>query len=59
MTNAINSGHRSPRNSAGYRTSGRTVPGEGFYEAAQDEAEAVAQEAAEQIVQALTDHLGG
>lgn len=59
VTNAINSGHRAPRNKAGYRTSGRTVPGKGFYEAAQAKAEQVAQEATGQIVQALTDHLGG
>lgn len=59
ITNAINSGHRSPRNSAGFRTSGRTVPGKQFYQRAQASAEQVAQEAAGQIVQALTDHLGG
>ena len=59
ITNAINSGHRSPRNSAGFRTSGKVVSGKQFYQRAQARAEMVAQEAAGQIVQALTDHLGG
>lgn len=66
ITNAINSGHRTPshrmgqtKGLRGYRVSTTGwVEGKGSYEAAQDEAESVAQEAAEQIVQALMDHLG-
>ena len=59
ITNAINSGHRSPRNREGFRTNGRVVAGKQFYQRAQAQAEQVAQETAQQIVQALTAHLGG
>lgn len=66
VTNAINSGHSWPTPSSGNRLKGYRagsksgwVEGKGFYEAAQAKAEQVAQEAAGQIVQALTDHLGG
>ena len=59
ITNAINNGHLSPRNTFGYRTSGRVTSGKQFYQRAQDRVPYIAQEAAEQIVQALTDHLGG
>lgn len=59
VTNAINQGHRPPRNTAGYYTSSRRVPGKQFYQRAQAEAEQVAQETGEQIVQALMDHLEG
>lgn len=59
VTNAIDSGHKAPRNKAGYRASGRTVAGKQFYRRAQASAEQIAQEAAGQIVQALTAHLGG
>lgn len=59
VTNAINSGHRSPKNAWGYRTRAGTVAGKHFYEAAQAPAEQVGKEAAEQIVQTLIDHLEG
>lgn len=59
VTNAINSGHKYPSTRMGYRSRAGTVPGKRFYPRAQDQAETVAREAAEQIVQALTDHLGG
>lgn len=58
ITNSITSGHRSPRNKAGYYTSAKRVAGKHFYQHAQDLAEPVAQEVAEQIVRALMDHLG-
>lgn len=59
ITNAINNGHRTPRNQWGYRTSGKTTQGKQFYQRAQDQAEQVAQDTAEQIVRSLVDHLGG
>ena len=59
VTNAINSGHKYPSTRMGYRSRAGTVPGKQFYQRAQAQAETVAREAAEQIVQALTDHLGG
>lgn len=59
VTNAINNGHKYPSTKLGYRTRAGTVPGKQFYQSAQAQAETVAREAAEQIVQALTDHLGG
>lgn len=59
ITNAITSGHGPPRNKAGYCSSAKRVVGKHFYQHAQDLAGAVAQETAEQIVQALTDHLEG
>ncbi len=67
ITNAINSGHRTPshrrgqaKELRGYRvnTSGR-VAGKGFYEAVQVQAEAVGKAAAEEILAALMDHLEG
>lgn len=60
VTGAISYGHQTPRNKAGYRTSSKKIAGRYFYESVdEDEVENIAQEAAEQIVQALTDHLGG
>lgn len=59
VTNAINSGHRTPRNKAGYRTSGMTVAGKQFYQRAQAQVGQVVKETAEQIVQTLIDHLEG
>ena len=59
VTNAINSGHRKPKNAWGYRTSAGTVAGKHFYEAAQAPAEQVGKEAADQVAQALIDHLEG
>lgn len=59
VTNAINSGHRFPLSKLGYRSRAGKVPGKQFYQRAQVQAEQVAQETAQQIVQALTDHLGG
>ena len=59
VTNAINSGHRWPRNQWGYRATVAQVPGKGFYQRAQAQAEQVAKEAGEQIVQALVEHLEG
>lgn len=52
VTNAINSGHLSPRSS-------KQIAGKHFYQRAQAQAGQVAQEAADQIVQALIDHLEG
>lgn len=59
ITNAIDGGHRSPRNKSGFYASARRTPGKQFYQRAQASAESVAQEAGEQIVQALIDHLEG
>lgn len=66
VTNAINSGHRWPssrlgmaKGLKGFRTSTGRVAGKQFYEAAQRQAEDVAKETAEQIVEALMDHLEG
>lgn len=59
VTNAVNSGHKWPRNTWGYRTRAGTVPGRQFYRRAQAQAESVAREAGEQIVRTLMDHLGG
>lgn len=59
LTNAINNGHRVRADKWGYRRSARTVPGKRFYQRAQEQAETVAQEAAEEIVQALAAHLEG
>lgn len=65
VTNAINNGHRFPAPSgrAGYKpkilNGGMTVPGKHFYQRAQAQAGQVAQDAADQIVQALIDHLEG
>lgn len=59
ITNAINSGHRTPRDTWGYRRRAKTIAGEHFYQRAQTRAEQTAQEAAGQIVQALTEHLEG
>lgn len=59
ITNAITSGHGPPRNRAGYCSSGKRVAGKHFYQHAQDLAGAVAEETAEEIVQALIDHLEG
>lgn len=59
ITNAINRGHRAPRNTAGYYTSAKRTPGKQFYQRAQVSAESVAQEAGEQIIQTLIDHLEG
>lgn len=57
VTNAINNGHRSPKNQRGHRTSGKVTAGKPFYQRAQKAADQVAQDTAEQIVQALIDHL--
>ena len=59
VTNAVNNGHRTPRNKFGYRTSAGVIAGKEFYQRAQAQAETVARDAAQQITQALTDHLGG
>lgn len=59
ITNAINSGHRTPRNKWGYRTGGQMIQGKRFYQRAQAQAGQVAQETGEQVVQALIDHLEG
>lgn len=52
VTNAINSGHRSPR-------ARKPIAGKQFYQRAQAQAERIAQEAGEQIIQTLTEHLEG
>ena len=59
VTDAVNSGHRTPRNKLGYRTSAGVIAGKEFYQRAQAQAETVARDAAQQITQTLTDHLGG
>lgn len=59
VTNAINSGHRPPRNALGYFTSGRVIAGKQFYQRAQAQAETVAQETAQQIVNTVINHLEG
>lgn len=59
VTNAIDRGHRSPRDAFGYRTSAKVTAGKHFYQRAQSQAERVVQETAEQIVQALMAHLEG
>lgn len=66
ITNAINSGHRWPSHRAGqakglrgYQTNTNRVGGRGFYEAVQGQAEAVGKEAAEEILEALFNHLEG
>lgn len=59
VTNAINNGHRTPRNKMGYRTSARVIAGRQFYQRAQPQAEQAAQEAAQQVLSALKNHLEG
>lgn len=67
ITNAINSGHRWPSHRAGqakrlrgYRVSASgSVGGKGFYEAVQAQAEAIGEAAAQEILDALFDHLEG
>lgn len=59
ITNAVNSGHRTPRDKWGYRSSAGTIPGQRFYQRAQEQVEMVAQEAVNEIAQALTDYLEG
>lgn len=59
VTNAIDHGHRWPRNQWGFRGTTAQVSGKEFYQRAQAQAEQVAQEAGEQIVQALVEHLEG
>lgn len=59
ITNAVNSGHRPPRNKAGFYSSAKRAAGKHFYQHAQGLAGAVARETAEQIVQAVMEHLDG
>ena len=59
VTNAVNSGHRFPSTKLGYRTSAGVVPGRQYYQRAQGQVEAVAQEATRRVVDALTEHLEG
>lgn len=59
VTNAINRGHRWPRNQWGFRTTTAQVPGKEFYQRAQAQVEQVAQEAGEQVIRALVEHLEG
>ena len=66
VTNAINAGHRFPSTSGkdrGYRPRIRSgqqrVPGRHFYEAAQAKVPQVAQEAVQQMADALISHLEG
>lgn len=59
VTNAINSGHGLPRNKAGFYDRAKWISGKRFYQRAQTDVQDVAQEAGEQIVQALIDHLEG
>lgn len=58
LTNAINNGHRAPRDKFGYRhRAGIVATGKQYYQQAQAPAEQVGQETAEQIIQAVVDHL--
>ena len=59
VTNAVNSGHKYPTSKLGFRSRVGSVPGKQFYQRAGTQLSQVAQEAAQQVVQALTDHLGG
>lgn len=66
VTNAINSGHRFPdpsgkarRYKARIKSGQMNVPGRQFYEAAEAQVSHVAQEAGEQIIRDLMDHLEG
>lgn len=65
VTNAINSGHRFPTPSGRkyykpkIRSGAMTVKGRKFYQQAQAQTGQIAQEAAEQIVQTVMDHLEG
>lgn len=59
ITNAINNGHRTPRNKWGYRTSGKTIKGKEFYQRASTRLGQVAEEASENIGKALVTHLTG
>lgn len=65
VTNAINSGHRFPAPSGKQRYKPRieggrqSVPGLHFYESAEGQAAAIAEDAAGQVVDALINHLEG
>lgn len=65
VTNAINSGHRFPPPSGRkyykpkIRSGAMTVPGKHFYQRAQAQADKVAQETVQQVVDALIEHLEG
>lgn len=59
ITNAINSGHRTPRNKWGYRTSAKVVSGQQFYQRALNRLDSVAEEVAESIGKTVTVHLSG
>lgn len=66
VTNAINSGHNFPRPSgknkryrARIRSGQMKVPGKFFYQAAQDNVPQIAREAADEVVQALMNHMEG
>lgn len=59
VTNAVNYGHRTPRDAWGFRRQAGTVSGREFYQSAQAQAETVGQETAQQIVDAVISHLEG
>ena len=59
VTNAINNGHRTPRNKWGYRTSASTIPGKEFYQRAGNRLGQVAEAATESISRAIVSHLSG
>lgn len=65
VTNAINSGHAFPPPSGrkGYRSrikiASQKVPGKQFYQQAEARVPQIAQEAVEQVIEALTEHLEG
>lgn len=66
VTNAVNSGHKFPaptgknnRYKPRIRSGRLNVPGKRFYEAAGAQTEQIAREAGDQIIQELTQHLGG
>lgn len=66
VTGAINSGHRVPspsgrnkRYKPRIKSAAQQVPGKHFYQAAQANLPGIAQDAAEQVVHALMEHLQG
>lgn len=59
VTNAINNGHKFPRDTWGYRSRAGTVPGKQFYQTAAGRLGQVATETAESISRVVVSHLSG
>lgn len=59
VTNAINSGHRFPRDAWGYRSRAGSVPGKKFYQNAAERLGQVTKETAESISRVVVSHLSG